>query len=154
MEEWTIRRAVLSDAEALRACIDAAYAQYADRISDMPPVLVNCAEEIAKYLVWVAESKAAGGAERKILGGVVLIPSDGFMLLANVAVHPDAAGAGIGRRLMMLGEEESVRHGFAEMRLNTHVEMPENIQLYARNGWSEISRKANAVSMKKSLPKA
>ncbi len=55
---------------------------------------------------------------------------------------------------MMLAEQEAARRGFAEMRLNTHVGMPENIQLYARNGRSEVSRKGNTVTMKKALSMA
>ena len=145
MEDWTIRRAEARDAENLGGCIDAAYAQYADRISDLPAFSANCAEEIAKYLVWVAE------ANGEIVGGLVLIPSDGFMLLANVVVHPNNQGAGIGQKLLALAESEAVERGYAEMRLNTHADMPENIQLYARNNWSQMSLVGAKVTMKKNL---
>lgn len=146
MEKWTIRRADLSDADGLGNCLDAAYAQYANRIADLPPMSADCAGEIAEHLVWVAE---AGGA---IVGVLVLMPSDGFMLLVNVAVHPDGRGAGIGRALLTLAETEAMARGYAEMRLSTHVEMPETIGLYARNGWSEVSRQGTKVGMRKALP--
>ena len=80
MANWTIRRAGGRDADALAACLDAAYAPYAARIADLPPVSADCAGEIARFRVWVAE--VADG----IVGGLVLVPQDGFMLLANVAV--------------------------------------------------------------------
>ena len=148
MENWTIRRADVRDANGLSRCFDAAYAQYAARIDDLPPMSGNCAEEIAKYLVWVAE---AGGT---IVGGLVLVPSDGFLLLANVAVHPTNRGAGLGRRLLTLAETEAVDRGYAEMRLNTHADMAENIRHYARKGWSRMSQEGKKVTMRKDLPRS
>ncbi len=91
MGAWTLRRAEHRDAAGLSACIDAAYAHYGARIPDLPEVSADCAEEIAKFKVWVAEVADV------IVGGLVLVPDGGFMLLANVAVHPDHRGAGLGR---------------------------------------------------------
>ena len=145
MDDITIRRAEPGDADDLGRCLDAAYAHYAERIDDLPPMSEGCAEEIADHLVWVAEASGV------ILGGLVLIPGDGFMLLANVAVHPDGRGAGIGRRLLTLAETETVARGYPEMRLNTHAGMPETIALYARNGWTETGRRGTTVSMRKGL---
>ena len=85
----------------MSACIDAAYAHYAERIADLPPMSADCAEEIARFQVWVAE------VANVIVGGLVLVPGDGFMLLANVAVHPTHTGAGMGRALMALAETEA-----------------------------------------------
>ncbi|MDP6708017.1 MAG: GNAT family N-acetyltransferase [Alphaproteobacteria bacterium] len=147
MEDWTIRRADIPDADGLGRCIDAAYAQYAGRIDDLPPMSEDCAAEIANHLVWVAE---AGG---EIVGGLVLIPSEGFMLLANVAVHPDRRGTGIGRRLLTLAETEALGRGYDEMRLNTHADMPENIQLYLGRRWLQVSRQGKKVEMRKILPR-
>ena len=143
MADWTIRRAELSDAGALSASIDAAYSQYAARITDLPPVSADCAEEIAKYQVWVAE------IDTGIVGGLVMIPEEGFMRLANVAVHPDHVGAGLGRTLIALAETEAADQGYREMRLTTHVDMPENIRLYRHLGWEEGRRQGNKVLMKK-----
>ena len=145
MADWTITRAEAADADALAACIDAAYAPFAARVSDLPPVSANCAEEIAHALVWVAE--CAG----RIVGGLVLVPRDGYLQFANVAVHPDQQGTGLGRAFMDLAEREAVARGHREMRLNMHSDMPENIELYARNGWRETGRHGNTVSMCKAL---
>jgi len=148
MENWTIRRADTGDADGLGRCFDAAYAQYSERIDDLPAMSENCAEEIAKCLVWVAE------AEGTIVGGLVLVPGDGFMLLANVAVHPNNRGAGLGRRLLTLAETEARDRGYAEMRLNTHADMPEIIRLYERNGWVRVSRQGKTIKMRKNLPRS
>ena len=145
MRNWTIRRAEHRDANALSRCIDAAYARYAARIADLPAVSAECAEEIAKHQVWVAETK------NEIVGGLVMIPETGFMLLANVAVHPDRMGAGLGRALMALAESESVDQGYREMRLTTHVDMPENVQLYEHLGWEQCESRGNKISMKKTI---
>ncbi len=145
MGNWTIRRAEHRDADALSACIDAAYANYTARITDLPPVSADCAEEIAKYQVWVAEIK------NDVVGGLVIIPKEGFMLLANVAVHPDHKGVGLGRALVALAETESLDQGYREMRLTTHVDMLENVQLYAHLGWEPDHRHGNKVSMKKMI---
>ena len=145
MKNWAMRRAEHRDADALATCIDAAYAQYTGRIADLPPVSADCAKEIAKYQVWVAE------IAKEVVGGLVMIPEEGFMRLANVAVHPDHTGAGLGRALIALAETESLAQGYRELRLTTHVDMPENIQLYAHLGWERDYRHGNKILMRKSL---
>ncbi len=140
-----IRKARLADADALASCIDAAYAQYAGRISDLPPVSDGCAEEIAKNQVWVAVK------DGEIVAGLFLVPQVAAMKLANVAVHPDHGGKGLGRELIVLSESEARKQGYREMRLNTHIAMPENVSLYTRLGWEEVSRDGNTVSMRKIL---
>ncbi len=145
MDDPHIRKARPDDVEALVACIDAAYAHYADRISDLPPVSDGCAQDIAENRVWVAVE----GDE--IVGCLFLVPGDGFLTLTNVAVHPDHRGKGLGRVLMAFCEDEARRQGFTEMRLNTHAAMPENVRLYAHLGWVETARDGNTVSMRKRL---
>jgi len=141
-----IRPAQATDANALAACIDAAYAQYAERISDMPSVSDGCAEDIANNQVWVAVQSD------NVIAGLVLVAGDGFMKLANLAVHPDHGGKGMGRKLIELSEREAKRQRFSQMRLNTHVDMPGNVRLYQHLGWAEVSRSGNTVSMQKYLP--
>lgn len=145
MANWTIRKAEDRDAIGLSNCIEAAYAPYSARIDDLPPVSADCAAEIAKYQVWVAEF------DGKIVGALVLSPEERAMRLANVAVHPDHQGTGLGGTLMALADSESQRQSFCELRLNTHAAMTDNIALYRHLGWEECGRSGNKVSMKKGL---
>jgi ribosomal protein S18 acetylase RimI-like enzyme len=145
MADWIIRPAELKDAIALSKCIDAAYSIYALRLTDLPAVSEGVAGDIENQLVWVAELK------QSIIGGLILIPSDMFMLLANIAVDPRFSGMGLGRELMELAESESRRLGLGELRLSTHVNMPENIDLYSHFGWQEAGRSGNKVHMAKIL---
>ncbi|WP_306257970.1 GNAT family N-acetyltransferase [Pararhizobium sp. IMCC21322] len=141
-----IRKATLADAEAVATCIDAAYARYSDRITDLPPVSDGCADEIKQDRVWVAIQ------DNEIAGALFLVPQDGFMKLANLAVHPEHGGKGLGTELIAFAEQEAIRRGYTEMRLNTHTLMPENVTLYKKLGWVEFSRNGNTVSLKKRLP--
>lgn len=140
-----MRPAHAADASALASCIDAAYAKYAERISDLPAVSDGCAQDIADNQVWVAAQSD------EIIAGLVLVAGDGCMKLANVAVHPDHGGKGLGRKLIELSEREAKRQGFCEMRLNTHVDMPENVRLYQHLGWAEVCRSGSTVLMQKHL---
>lgn len=135
----------MSDVIGLAACVDAAYAKFTDRIPDLPRISEGCAEDIADNQVWVATQ------DDKVIAGLVLIPSAAFMKLGNLAVHPDHGGQGLGRALIDLAEDQARLQGFGEMRLNTHVDMPENVRFYKRLGWVEVSRTANTITMQKHL---
>jgi len=145
MTNFTMRRAEARDSEPLSECIDAAYSIYASRISDLPGVSEGISQAIEKHRVWVAE------IERNIVGGIILIARDAFMLLENVAVHPERAGLGIGRALMVRAEADCSELGLSEMRLSTHKDMPENVGLYEHLGWRETGRSENKVHMSKNL---
>ena len=141
----SIRQANATDTEALIACIDAAYAKYDDRIFDLPAVSAGIPGEIDQGQVWVITENG------KVIAGLFLSAQKGFLKLANLAVHPDHAGKGLGRALMDHADHEAKRQGFGEMRLSTHVGMPENVDMYQYLGWQEYERSGNRVSMRKPL---
>ncbi len=145
MADWTIRRALIGDADALAACIDAAYAHYADRIADLPAVSEDCAGQITELQVWIAE------AANDMAGVLVLDPQDSFIKIINIAVHPAHKGNGLGQALMGHAEAQALEQGCSEMRLATHVDMAENIGFYQRLGWIEQGRAGNRVLMSKSV---
>ena len=145
MATWNIRPANERDAEALARCIDAAYAAYASRIADLPAVSDGISEDIENHLVWVAI------LNDQIAGGLVLIPKDDFAVLANIAVDPRYSGRGLGRALAEFAEEECLRLGKHELRLSTHVDLPENVQLYEHLGWQRTAQVGNKIHMRKAL---
>lgn len=145
MVRWEIRPAVTEDAVPLAACIDAAYADYRAHIKDLPPVSEGIAGEIQTNLVWVAE------LDHKIIGGLILKLGADHAVLANLAVHPDAGGLGIGRGLIEHAESHCRKNGTTEFRLSTHIAMPENVGLYRHLGWKETGRSGNKVNMTKRL---
>ena len=58
----------------------------------------------------------------------------------NVAVSPEAQGAGLGRRLMEFAEQQARARGISRMTLYTHEVMTENLAIYAHLGYRETSR--------------
>ena len=103
------------------------------------------ADDIKSNLVWVAE------LDRAIVGGLILILKDEYAMLSNIAVDPDCSGMGIGRGLIEYAEAQCRRLKKAELRLSTHVAMPENVGLYGHLGWKETERSGNKVHMTKFL---
>lgn len=131
----TIRPAEMGDLPAVKRTVEAAYAHYVPRMGKKPgPMLDDYAMRIREGRVHVAES---GGV---VQGVLVLIPEDDAMLLDNVAVHPKAQGAGLGRKMLEFAEEATISAGYRSIRLYTHVAMTENVALYSRLGWVETHR--------------
>lgn len=142
-DNWIIRRAGREDAAALAVSIDAAYEGYAARLADLPAVSDGIVDDIRDNIVWVATLNG------KVVGGLVLVRKPDHMVLANVAVAPDAAGRGLGKALIERAEAECRKHGVGELRLTTHSGMPENVAMYGHLGWRETGRSGNKVHMAK-----
>jgi len=111
-------------------------------------MLDDYAEVIRNHKVFVVETEY-------IVGVLVLIRKTTGMLLDNVAVHPDQQGKGLGKRLIILAETETIASGFEKLDLYTHECMDENIELYKSLGYIETERKQeqgyNRVYMQKKL---
>jgi GNAT superfamily N-acetyltransferase len=145
MERWRIRAAIADDAAGLTDCIESAYAAEAARLPDLPAVSEGIARDIKNHLVFVASDS------RSIAGGIVLIPRDGFLLLANVAVRQEFTGQGLGRALLDLAEARCRRLKLPQLRLSTHAGMAGTISLYRHLGWHETSREGSKVLMRKTI---
>ena len=150
---YALRPAGAEDVAAIKACIDASYGHYVERIGRLPgPMTDDYAGIVASRKVTVAES---GGA---IVGVLILdVTSDGF-LLETVGVDPANRGKGLGRILLELAEAEARRAGFDSIYLYTHQKMTENQALYAKIGYVEYDRRVDAglprVYMRKDLSTA
>jgi GNAT superfamily N-acetyltransferase len=134
-----IRPARQSDRAAVEAVVRAAYSIYIERLGKPPgPMLDDYERRIAENAVHVLETDGA------IAAIIVLLPQPGALLLDNIAVSPAWQRRGLGGGLIAFAEAETLRLGFAELRLYTHAAMTENIALYSRLGFAETGRACQA----------
>ena len=142
-----IRAATVEDSECLKECMELAYAPYKERMGGkrLPPMDVDYLSEIRNYPVWIVESG------ENILGGLIMDFNNGKASIANIAINPSFQGQGIGSRLMKYAEARAKEKNISELHLATHVLLDENVSLYRRLGWEEISRDEFRVYMKKEI---
>lgn len=159
-KEYSIRPARPADAQAVAACVAAAYAIYVARMGKPPgPMLDDYTLIIAHHRVFVMAGAEIANAEItnvEITGVLVLIDQDdGGLLLDNVAIHPDRQGRGLGRRLIAFAEDEARRLGHRALDLYSHETMTESIALYLTLGYEETERRVvrgfHRVYMRKEL---
>lgn len=137
-----LRGATLDDADALTACLSAAYAPF--QHLDLPPVADGIAEDLAQFDVWVAELNGV------VVGGI-FAQLDGKAHIVNLAVHPGAGGNGIGRALVDHVIQAARAAGHAEIHLATHAKMTATQAFYRKSGWTEAGHDGNKVYFKRQL---
>lgn len=146
-KQFRIRKAVLEDTSALQNCMEAAYAPYQDRIGGkrLPPMDLDYQDEIQNYPTWIAEFNG------NIVGGLIMMFNNVYATIANIAVHPDFQGQGLGGELMAYAEAIARAQNYSELHLMTHIQLTENISLYRHLGWTEIDRSDVRINMKKDI---
>ncbi len=146
-KQWHIRKAVIDDSEGLQNCMETAYSFYQSRMEGkrLPPMDEDYSLEIKEFPCWVAEHKG------KIVGGLIMMFDDEKASIANIAVHPDFQGQGLGGGLMRFAESIAKKMNFSELHLATHVLLTENISLYLHLGWTEIDKDDVRVYFKKQI---
>jgi ribosomal protein S18 acetylase RimI-like enzyme len=131
----TVRRATPADVPALYVVANEAYLLYVPRIGRMPaPMTADYSAAVQSGQAWVAE------VDGQVLGLLVLVVCQGYLLIENIAVLPSAQRRGIGGRLLMLAEDEARANGLGEIRLYTNEGMTENLAYYPRRGYVETHR--------------
>jgi ribosomal protein S18 acetylase RimI-like enzyme len=130
-----IRSASVDDLAAIERIVHDAYVKYVERIGKAPgPMHDDYRKHIQGKEGWVICEK------NDLLGLIVLLPKSDRLLLDNVAVDPKFQRKGIGRVLIKFAENEAKQGGYNEIRLYTHLEMRENISMYARLGYEQTGR--------------
>jgi ribosomal protein S18 acetylase RimI-like enzyme len=128
------RPADAADLPRIRSVVSAAYEKYLARTDKPPAPLERDYEEaVVQRLVWVTGDP--------VVGLVVLVETDGALLIENVAVHPSAQGRGVGRGLMDCAETRAAERGIGRLTLYTNEVMTENVPLYEHLGYTEVGRR-------------
>lgn len=134
-----IRQAVGADEPGVRACVDAAYSPYVERMGKPPaPMLDDYTNLIESEVVYVAT------LDNQLVGLIVLCPKEDHLYIDNVAVLPEAQGAGVGAALLGFADAQAQQAGLDEIRLYTNEMMTENIQYYPKKGYRETHRASDA----------
>ncbi len=131
-----LRPATSTDVAGLTDCLRAAYAPFEQL--GLPPVTEGIADDIRDHTVWVAE--VAG----EVRGGIVIVLGE-TAHIANLAVHPDAGGHGIGKELITKAIAVARGAGHDTVQLATHVDMHETQAFYRKLGWTETGREGKKV---------
>ncbi|MEV6026487.1 GNAT family N-acetyltransferase [Streptomyces sp. NPDC052036] len=131
-----IRPAGAADVPAVRAVTDAAYHPYIARIGVVPmPMEADHAANVAAGRVFVTGEPVTG---------LVVVEARGdHLFLDSIAVHPDARGKGVGRRLLAFVDARARALGLPEVRLYTNAKMWENQEIYPRHGYEVRERRVD-----------
>jgi ribosomal protein S18 acetylase RimI-like enzyme len=134
MTDEEIRSAVAADVPVVKAVIDAAFHPYIARIGLVPaPMQADHAANVAAGQVFVTGEP--------VTGLVVVEEHEDHLYLDIIAVHPDAHGKGIGRRLLHFVDARARELGLPEIRLLTNALMWENQKIYPRYGYEVVERR-------------
>ena len=118
------------------------------RLMDMAGSLYNEAAMPPSGLVWEEECPDSG--KKRLVGNLSLIPINlqgkrGY-LVANVAVHPDFRGRGIGRALTEAAVEAVRGRGAPAAWLQVRHDNPSAIHIYQTCGFKERARRSSWTS--------
>jgi ribosomal protein S18 acetylase RimI-like enzyme len=127
---YELRRAVASDASAIRTLTREAYAKWVPLIGREPkPMTADYAEAVRRHRIDLLHLDGALAAL------IETIAEADHLLVENVAVSPAFQGRGLGRKLMAHAEQIAASLGHGEIRLYTNKLFAQNIELYRTLGY-------------------
>jgi N-acetylglutamate synthase-like GNAT family acetyltransferase len=150
-EHLSLRRAVATDATAVRALTRSAYSKWVPLIGREPkPMGADYERAVAEHIVDVWEENG------ELLGLIEMIPEVDCLLVENIAIRPDQQGKGVGEKLLHHAERLALSLGLDSVRLYTNAAFESNLQFYACRGYQEFQRVtvapgSVAVHMKKRI---
>ncbi|SHM87053.1 GNAT family N-acetyltransferase [Roseibium suaedae] len=148
-----LRRAVITDAQAIADLARDAYEHYIPVIKAVPqPMQADYAELIAADEVWLS-----GPSDQPDASLVLRLQPD-HLLLWSIAVAPHRQGSGLGNHLLDFCFQRARDHQKPELRLFTNALMTSNQLWYQRRGFRETRREQIgdklAVHMSAPVPEA
>ena len=136
MLEMRVRQGDVSDLDALRACIEAAFSPYVPRIGQRPaPLDTDFEPLLGDGRVWVAER------DGQVVGTMVLVADGETAEIRSVSVLPTCQRQGVGRTLMAHAETVARQAGHSRVRLYANAKLPELVLYYAGLGYAEVERR-------------
>ncbi|MEC8668763.1 MAG: GNAT family N-acetyltransferase [Pseudomonadota bacterium] len=133
-----IRPATLDDLPLLRDCAVQAFSGYRlDMGQDPAPMHADYAALVEAGDVHVVET-----GDGSFQGFIAYHAEAGAMHLDIVALLPEAAGQGLGRKLIEHCEKAARADGLETVKLYTNVKMQANLTLYPRLGYVETARQS------------
>ncbi|WP_019066206.1 GNAT family N-acetyltransferase [Streptomyces hokutonensis] len=131
-----VRAAVPADVPAVKAVTDMAYHHYIARIGVVPqPMEADHMANVVAGRVFVTGDP--------VIGLVVIEERADHLFLDSIAVHPDAHGTGVGRRLLEFVDARARALGLPEVRLYTNALMWENQRIYPKFGYEVVERRTD-----------
>ena len=139
------------DLAVVRACAEAAYEIYVERIGRRPlPMTQDFTEPIANQQLWLAKTgpldDPTSGPQSFTRGFALFYPRVDHIHLENVAVFPSAQGLRVGSRLIAFVEQQARAAGYKAIELYTNIHMTENHSYYPHLGYEEISRETQIAA--------
>lgn len=127
----TFRRASRDEGPLLRTITRTAYAKWVGPVGREPrPMIADHDAAVRDH--WV-EFVEIGG---KAVAGVEMVPLDGYLLIENIAVLPEAQRRGLGDTILERAEQVARGLKLPLMRLYTHSRMGTNVDWYLKRGYA------------------
>jgi len=135
-DNFKLRKANLSDIAGIQSCVNAAYSFYKDDNDLLPePLFDDYHQKITSDHFLVIDNNT------HIAAILVLVLKKSYLLLDNIAVHPNFQKNGLGRYLLDVAEIEALKLDYKEIQLYTNAKMTNNLQIYTHIGYSEFTRR-------------
>src|SRR5690349_20240278 len=140
-------RIEVTDADAARcaeilAVVHAAFAAYDGKLVPGSGALRETVETLRDRLA-ASERAAIAVSGGRIVAAAFYRPGAGEVHIARLAVLPEVRGRGIAGRLIAYVEAFARRAGAPALSLKVRIALPDNVRLFARLGFREVSRDAH-----------
>lgn len=141
-----IRRAQVTDAEAIAGCLSAAFARHRDEYTAgaFADTVLNSngvRQRLQEMCLFVAIP------DEKIVGTIGCSVSGSEGHLRGMAVLPDWQGTGVALALLQSAEAELKKNGCGYVSLDTTEPLIRAVRFYAKNGYSASGRMADFFGM-------
>lgn len=132
-----IREAFLEEIESVHAIIIEAFTEYIGILRPPSGALRETVETLQRKIA------NQGGAiiaiiNAQAVGTSIYYYQEHYMYIGRVSVLPSHRGKGIGKEMIYYLEQQAMRMGYTETRLEVRISLPGNLKLYEKLGYQTI----------------